>query len=163
MTIMGIIVVIGILVGLGVCLYFNSTSGDDLKAFMAKMPKPFEDSFGYEPKYYFLEESLGVGLSNDFKSIALVSRHISKVYNLDQLRGHEISDVKPGGVWATGNISVMQAAIINSKMKAEAKNESGLFIKVKDIDNPEWYIKMDSSNQKRWHEILNQLYEGTLS
>ena len=156
-----------------------SSSAPSVEEYMKNQPKEldfFEDSFGSAAKYSFLGNGTGIGISDDLKRIGLISFNKSKIYNTDQIRGHKISDVTPGQIraghvigggmqGAGANIGyAIRASIENKKLQTEARDESGLFIDVKDIDNPEWHIRMyDRTTQKRWHEILTQLYEGTLS
>ena len=103
-----------------------------------------------------------------------------KIYDINRIRGHKISNVEPGKVRSgelyapgiRGNIqsasvnigSAIRDSIENARMLKDSEDESGLFISVKDIDYPVWHIRIyDEYQQNRWHEILSQLYEGTLS
>ena len=65
-----------------------------------------------------------------------------------------------GEVFAAGNIGftgISSVAAQNARVARDNRQASGLFVRVRDIDRPEWRIDMPSEkNQKRWMEILRQ-------
>ncbi len=121
----------------------------------------FKSMLNENPRYYYEKRKTGIAISNNFQKIALVNENRHKVYNLEDIRNHETSIVEPDQI--IGNRIGMQAHAYNVGSAIKASRESGLFIKVKDIEYPVWRIEMFSKvDQQRWHELLNQLYEGRL-
>ena len=52
---------------------------------------------------------------------------------------------------------VVNGVIINGVEGKRAAANSGLFISVRDIENPEWHVKFrDKSILNKWYEILQQ-------
>ncbi len=121
----------------------------------------FESMLNEKSKYYFEKGKTGIAISNDLQRIALVEGKRQKVYKVEDLRGHKTSIVEPNQI--IGDRIGMQAHGYNIGSAIKAAKESGLFVEVRDINNPVWRIKMLSKeDQQRWHELLSQLYEGTL-
>ena len=51
----------------------------------------------------------------------------------------------------------MQAIEANARAAKQASANTGLFVLVKDVENPRWRIAMkDEGTQARWMEILRQ-------
>lgn len=88
----------------------------------------------------------------------------SKEYPFDSVRSWRIhhqetgkTEVIPGGSFAQQMGALGMAHRANRDATRTDRESNGLFIRVKDIDSPEWHIGMQSaSDQSRWHEILTQ-------
>ena len=108
----------------------------------------------------------GIFLLKDLKSICLYRGANVKLFDIDKIRGHRTSSIDPDHYFTVGRTSINSSLKVmseNSRSKLKADLNSGLFIQTKDIDYPEWHIIMPNKNeQNKWHEILTQLYEGTL-
>lgn len=101
----------------------------------------------------------GIGISQDRKRVALCEKGILKIYDRDQVRSHHCTVVTPGVVVGGG----MQGSAHNIGAAIAAGKETGLFVRVKDIDAPVWRIPIkDDRTQVVWDEILLQWYEGVL-
>nr|WP_225562971.1 DUF4755 domain-containing protein [Rhodanobacter sp. DHG33] len=100
----------------------------------------------------------GIAVNGQTQQLALISDGKSKVYGFSDVRKWETSFERPGHVSNAVNISSALAAdAANIRMHREAKANSGLFITVRDVDNPVWRIPLiDKPQQQRWMEILRQ-------
>lgn len=68
-----------------------------------------------------------------------------------------------GGSLANNQAANMQAAIHNNIAKWDAFRNSGFFIKVSDINHPQWqFMSTEEKTLIRWMEIFNQINEGKL-
>lgn len=87
-----------------------------------------------------------------------MGKGLMKTYRFEDVREWSINDVQAGQVfYGGGSLSQGVAAMsANNAARRAAKNASGLFVSVRDIDNAEWQIHMDRKQQKRWFEILKQ-------
>lgn len=179
---MELFLIIGFIALIGGAILIVFLLKGDTKTVISHIFDLYKEMFGEVeiPKYAIRCGYTGIAISNDLKRIALLGCNISKVYNVQDIRGHDIRFIKPDefiagkthGVGVRGSItaaianldSSSQASSINRKKRKEAEEESGLFIRVKDVDNPVWQISIyDEYELSRWNEILNQLYEGNLS
>lgn len=112
-------------------------------------------------KYYFLGDNQLIAITKDCKHIVLDSGAGESIYEISQIRGHEFSNSQGATVFSGGAAAALGHGLAQM---AIARYSGYLTIEMKDIDNPRWYIKMyNKEDQHRWHEILQQLYEGTLS
>ena len=124
----------------------------------------FKQIFDSEPRYSFFNEGTGIAISKDSKQVGIVDGDRRKIYSTDNIRSHKIELVLPGQYSGTGVRGSLQAAANNQAAATVARSQSGLFVQTKDVENPEWRIKMyNKADQNRWHEIFTQLYEGSLS
>lgn len=114
-------------------------------------------------KYKHFYAKTGIAIDTEKREIHLKDRSTYKVYRFDQIRTWESNVQTGGGVYGGGMNGVM-ANLAN----ANANNaRTGLFIKVKDVDFPEWKIEFPLGSAKkelaRWMEILQQtLNESTV-
>ena len=77
-------------------------------------------------------------------------------YQFSDVREWFIQDIKASRIFAVGIGAGLAAIGQNRRASVNAAEQSGLYIQVKDIDNPEWQIKLDEKRQKKWFEILRQ-------
>ncbi|WP_141415243.1 hypothetical protein [Caenispirillum bisanense] len=73
--------------------------------------------------------------------------------------------VEAGKMVTTSNnlFDKMDVGKINRRMQDEADKKSGLKIFVADVDKPVWFLMTsDEGILTKWHEIFNQINEGTL-
>lgn len=136
-----------------------------------------QKEYGTDYAYRFSGENSAIYIYRDLKKIGLVESMNAKIYDIGSIRGHRCSLIDPNvhtfGIGtvdpgtASGFGTALGAAFLRARMnkqaKIDAQQKTGLFITVKDVDHPEWRIAMyDKNDQARWHEILTQLFEGTL-
>ena len=108
-------------------------------------------SEGY--KYSFSNSGTGIALSPEQKIIKLKDKRNVKEYPFSDVRKWS-TNISTGGHFMGGGV---QVAAHNVRTNRKNKVESGLFIQVKDIDNPEWRVAMmNKKEQDRWMEILQQ-------
>ena len=132
--------------------------------------------------YQFAWENSAIYIYSDLKKIGLVEGINAKVYDIGSVREYSFSLIDPHQYSTLGRTEVIggglagaahnigssigdgiATAVTNRQAKKEAQQKSGLFIRVKDIDHPQWRIEMyDMNEQIKWNEILTQLFEGTL-
>ncbi len=77
------------------------------------------------------------------------------------IEGYDQTQIYGGGAAATG--MHFQAAANNQNARLRAGLSSGFFVKVADIDHPEWqFMCTDEALLKRWMEIFKQRNEGRI-
>ena len=117
-------------------------------------------------RYQHLTSEDGIGLNERDKTITLINRKNFKTYPFDDVRKWETISAKSGKMVGVGSMTALiGAAEANSLAKHQARKSSGLFVTVRDIDDPVWHINIiDEREQARWMEILNQfINEGRAS
>lgn len=117
--------------------------------------KSIPQNFSYP---YYLDNT-GIAFDIENKNIYLIDHKKVKTYNVKEIRKFYYS-YSNGPEYNGGDLHDFAE---NLKDKKNAYNNSGLFINVADIDQPQWQIKF--SNKKlllRYFEILNQFREGIL-
>lgn len=104
--------------------------------------------------YSFTDKDTGIGIYPDKRTVLLMQGKNRKEYGFADVRGWETNLQTGGNVVGQG----VQVASHNLRTALENKKASGLFVKVRDIDHPEWRINMlKTEDQKRWMEIMRQL------
>lgn len=103
------------------------------------------------------EAGSGVAVSRSARTLSLRLGETWKTYPFTDVRGWETNKEQAGQVIA-GNVSGAMAALgPNLRASQEAAAATGLFVTVRDIDNPKWRIAMSNTQtQARWMEILQQ-------
>ena len=116
-------------------------------------------------KYKFSGEGTGIALDEVENKIHLRRDDYSKSYAFNDVRSWN-TNLQTGGSHIYGGGQVFHALAVGSANKKQEKSNSentGLFIKVKDINTPEWRIRFSSNEsvekaeQTRWMEILTQV------
>lgn len=124
------------------------------------------DGFGEGYSYSYATKNTGIALSRERQTVKLKNGKNAKEYVFADVRGWE-TNLQTGGetVYLPGGGGAFSPAFSNSmavagmnhRNKKANREASGLFIKVRDIDNPIWRIDMlDKREQNRWMEILTQ-------
>lgn len=138
----------------------------------AKSKEDAED-FGIDLAYSHLEGETGIAVDPELQVIRLRSGHgtrhqVTKEYLFHQLRHVERVLIEGGEIYGSHSAVNMQAAVgaslanlgiaaQNRRIRRENAKRSGLFISVKDIDQPIWQVKFsDPGMMDRWMEILRQ-------
>lgn len=107
------------------------------------------------------EDGAGVAINRAARTLTLMAGGQVKTYAYADIREWEAKLFKAGrnfGVGVRGRLAAMDA---NAAARHEAASSSGLFVTVKDIDNPKWRVAMsDETMQARWMEILRQEIKG---
>jgi hypothetical protein len=105
-------------------------------------------------------DASGIAIDLASRKIVLANKNKWKAYDFDDIREWKSSFQSGGSIQTFGNIGTtghMQAAANNIGAAAGNYMASGLFIRVRDIDYPEWHIMGASKQQAtRWFEILEQ-------
>jgi hypothetical protein len=105
----------------------------------------------------------GIAVDTQKRELHLRNGANYKVYGFDQIRSWEANTQSGGQVYG-GGINGLAANLANQRAN---RDSTGLFIKVKDLDHPQWKIDFPASTAKkeltRWMEILQQtLNESTV-
>ena len=99
----------------------------------------------------------GIAINRQAKTLSLRLGEKWKTYPFTDIRDWRVSKHTAGQVVA-GNVTGAMAALgPNIRASRDADAATGLFVTVRDIDNPQWRIAMyDVATQARWMEILQQ-------
>jgi hypothetical protein len=121
-----------------------------------------------KPDYRDWFDASGIALDITNQKIALCDKKACKVYGFADIREFRSSFQTGGQVMAFGNVGVnanMQMATANLGTMLKNYSSSGLFIRVRDIDHPEWQMTGIKEKQaKRWMEIFEQhVNEGAVT
>lgn len=114
--------------------------------------------FALGAKYSYTCGSTGLAMDTDQNILRVKNGSFIKEYPFTDVREWRANLVSGGGVVGVGAVGGMAAVGQTIRANRENAKASGFYIKVKDIDNPEWRVEMPSQdNQNRWMEIFNQL------
>jgi hypothetical protein len=104
----------------------------------------------------------GIAIDPTEKKIALIRPGHRKVYDFADVRDYRWS-IQQGGGNSGGPLDF--AALAESRRVSRSNRaNTGLFIRVRDIEIPEWQILFQRRSElQRWHEILQQAFEGSLA
>jgi hypothetical protein len=108
----------------------------------------------------------GIGVSMKDRVLVVASKGKAKKYSFDDVRGWETKRVDGGRVVAVGGglAAGINAGTANTVSRIKAMHASGLFIRVKDIENPVWQIHMyQQPLLDKWTEILTQSFGETVA
>ena len=130
--------------------FSNQSKGND-------WTKKYPDS-----KYKFAYGEYGIAVSEN--QLHLCEYGYTKSYAFDDVRSWE-TNLSTGGEIVGGGGNIEQAihfGIANRKQRKNNEKNTGLFVKVQDVDKPVWHIKLSKNEdeektlQARWLEILSQ-------
>ena len=146
-AICGFIPFIGWLVGLGLMVVLLVwTKGDSDSSAAAK-------DFALGAKYVHVAGGTGIAVDPDNETVRLKIGKLVQTYPFSEVRGWRTNFATGGDIIGTG-IAVAGA---NIRVARENRKNTGLFVSVRDIENPEWRIEMpDEKSQQRWMEIMRQ-------
>lgn len=103
------------------------------------------------------EDGSGVAVNRQAGTLSLRMGEKWKTYPFADVRGWETNKEKAGEIVAAGVSASFVAMTANIRASNAAAAASGLFVTVRDIDNPKWRVAMSNANtQARWMEILRQ-------
>jgi len=104
------------------------------------------------------EDGTGIAINPKAKMVAIMARGGYQAYEYSQVRSWVVQEERAGaGVVGFGLAGATTAAAHNVRMAREAAANTGLFLVVKDLDNPEWRVAMsDKKTRARWMELLRQ-------
>jgi Domain of unknown function (DUF4755) len=109
---------------------------------------------GFE--FHHSHKGTGIALDRKTEKIVLMEAGRQKEYAFSAVRNWETNISTGGGVIGGGLVGVAA----NRGAQAQNQANTGLFIEMKDIDNPKWHITFGPSDLKkelpRWMEILRQ-------
>jgi hypothetical protein len=177
LTSIGILFFLCTIVGIPIALYLMLNKSEEKNNLIlidqidAESKTLFKSYIGLEPKYidtltastdgklvgsgiayhagviYFLE----LGVATQFPVSMLRDFH----YNLE---GHDRVSLVQGNL--ADQLKINQ---INNAAELEAHKKSGLFLRIADIEHPEWHLMTtDKGVVTRWMEILQQAREGSI-
>lgn len=108
--------------------------------------------------FIFFNLSSGVVLNPSEKTITLADTASTvKKYRYDEIRSWSNEEETAGETIGVGLQAGMAALGANTRAKARARANTGLFISVKDINHPVYRIGMQNKkDRQKWFEILTQ-------
>lgn len=122
---------------------------------------------GCSHKHYY--DGTAIGINSSLRKIYLRQNGLVKSYRFDDVRKWNTNlssgGSVVGGIMVTGGLAAsvnnMQLHAANKRAEKENKDNSGLFLNIKDIDHPLWHIKFNYDNSlqielAKWMEILTQ-------
>lgn len=105
------------------------------------------------PDYFEYTNQSGIALFKDKRLLCLGDQSKHKVYSFDDVRKWRVAEETPGQVIGGG----WQGVGANLGMAAQALEGTGLFVEVRDVNNPIWHVRIrDKGTRSKWFEILNQ-------
>lgn len=120
-----------------------------------------------DSKFFHWEGNTGLALNGSRRCVTIASGAEMKTYPFADIRDWAIrsetaGQVVPVGGGLAGGLAVGAA---NMGASARAAGNTGLFLSVKDIDQPTWRIAMQEKKKRDvWFEILTQaINEGGVS
>ncbi|MBP6277871.1 MAG: DUF4755 domain-containing protein, partial [Limnohabitans sp.] len=126
-----------------------------------------EEMSGCSHKHYY--DGTAIGINGSLRKIYLRQNGLVKTYRFDDVRKWNTNlssgGAVVGGIMVAGGLAAsvnnMQIHAANKRAEKENKDNSGLFLNIKDIDHPLWHIKFNYDNNlqielAKWMEILTQ-------
>lgn len=111
-------------------------------------------------EYKYPTKNPSIALDTQSKLLHLRASGKSKTYPFSDIRSWRYNLSTGGEITTIGNVGLagaMNASTANLANARKNRAESGFFVTVKDIENPEWQIQMPSViEMKRWMEIFEQ-------
>ena len=114
--------------------------------------------FAQGAKYSYAGGASAIAMDTDRSVMRVKNGMLIKEYPFGDVREWHASLISGGGMVGFGVAGGLTALAASTGAKRENAKASGFYIKVRDIDHPQWRIEMPSQdNQNRWMEIFNQL------
>jgi len=111
-------------------------------------------------QYHHFQDHSGIAIDTKEKIVHLKHPSQIKSYPFSDIRSWRYNLSTGGHVrtyGAIGGIAAAQASAENIRVMRENKASSGFYVTVKDIENPEWRVAMNSEkDMKKWMEIFEQ-------
>lgn len=111
--------------------------------------------------YHHLHGKTGIAVDSAKQELHLAAGGAYKVYPFSKIRSWE-TNIASGGMvtYAPNFTSGIAATAGNLRQQRENRENTGLFLEVKDVDHPKWHIEFPPKDIKRqlerWMEILRQ-------
>lgn len=106
--------------------------------------------------YTHFHDKSGIAVDPAKRELHLISNGEYKIYPFEKIRSWETNISSGGLIMAPGLIALAE----NRRREKANKDETGLFLAVKDVDHPKWHIEFPPKDVKRqlerWMEILRQ-------
>jgi len=113
-----------------------------------------------DARYQHVERGTAIVLNPTSRRVALAQGSQSKIYDFADIRGWDARKERASGTVGIGVEGTIAAGSQNIAASKQADLETGLFMTVRDIDNPVWRISMfEADDRARWSEILRQQLE----
>ena len=104
------------------------------------------------------ESGTAIAINPKTRKVLLLVGKVAKSYSYEDIRSWSANQgQRSGGAVGHGLQGVLTAGARNMADANRADQETGLFVKVRDIEHAEWRISMfDGAARARWVEILQQ-------
>jgi hypothetical protein len=105
-----------------------------------------------------IEKLTGIALDTTARVVYVGHGDLSKAYSFEDVREWNSRHETAGEFVGAGNIpSALNALGANLRASRQAAANTGLFLRVRDTNAPEWRISMKrKADRDRWFEILTQ-------
>lgn len=134
----------------------ETKSADGRAKTLMELAKFKGDASGNGNFFYTSPES-GIAINCSEKLIAFSNGAEHKCYPFSDIREWTMQSERAAVSWGTGVSGAAIAAGANKRAARDAKANTGLFVRVKDIDHPLWPVYIsEKKDRDRWYEILEQ-------
>ena len=112
-----------------------------------------------DEKFTYLTEDAGIAVDQKTRHVVLAKAEKLKRYPFSEIREWLTQEQTAGSSYAVGGnaMGVVLAGTQSMAAHSAAARNSGLTIRVKDMDHPEWFFQMDKPTRARWFEIFTQM------
>lgn len=115
----------------------------------------FLTALGHTDERWMLPSPAGsIGVNREARVLALGDGVAVKAYPYDDARGWNSREETPQK--SSSPLMPVSSGLSNIGEALGAAARSGLVVRVRDVDRPEWFIRMDAAHRARWTEILEQ-------
>lgn len=108
-------------------------------------------------RYEHVETGTAIVLNPEKRRLAVAQGARSKVYRYEEVRFWRAAKESSSGAVGLGVEGTIAAASQSIGASKQADINTGLFLTMRDLDNPEWRVSMfEASDRAKWSEILRQ-------
>lgn len=137
--------------------YFAYRQWKEASGPQAVATKGFDEEFLKSADFAHTYKKCAIAVDVKNRRIYLAQNGKSKIYDYADIRGWRYNLSTGGAVFGTG----MNAALATAANNNQNVRSSGFFVRVKDVDHPEWQIQFKYNSKydhelKRWMEIFEQ-------
>lgn len=125
--------------------------------------------------YYYCTEVNSIAISTQSRAISILkSKRMLKTpsdvrlnFSIDKVlryRAHApgYSTVETQGSVLSGGVNAAFDGMRNTLSKATASKDTGLYLELDDVMNPEIFVRMDFEDAKKWFLLFDKLGKGSL-
>lgn len=107
-----------------------------------------------DERWLHLSPTGSIGVNREARLLALGDGQAVKAYAYADARGWASREETPQR--SSSPLMPVSSGLSHVGEALGAAARSGLVVRVRDVDRPEWFIRMDATQRARWMEILEQ-------